>query len=156
MDREDDRCDPILMERYLDHELNPEDRARAEAHLTICPACRRSLEKNRMVGELFRSDPAAVLTEGEKGALEAQVLAQASRHPWGAWDWLKATFTPKRLVPLAVATALLVVVFSYLLGPAPPSGPSAIVNSFQGDVSSVVILETPDNHNTIIWFVETT
>ena len=152
MDRADDRCDPILMERYFDHELNPEDRARAEAHLTICPACRRLLEKNRLVAEIFRSDPAAVLTEGEKAALEVQVLARASRHSWDVWDWLKA----KRLVPLAAATALLVAVFSYLLEPAPPSGPSAIVNSFQGDVSSVVILETPDNHNTIIWFVETT
>ena len=36
----------------------------------------------------------------------------------------------------------------------PGDMPSAIVSSFTGQISSVMIIETPKEHHTIIWFSE--
>lgn len=60
----------------------------------------------------------------------------------------------KFLIPAAAMVAIFFILFS-LTGPSVSvSGPSAIVKSFSGDTSSVIILETPESRQTIIWFNE--
>jgi anti-sigma factor RsiW len=154
MSNPNDRCDPDLMARYFDSEVSERERERAQAHAAGCAACRSLLEQNRTVADLFRADPDAVLTDAERAALEARVIALAGRWPSGIRKGWKAVLAPKRLIPLAAVAGLLMVGFSILM-PDRPAGPSAIVNSFQGDYQSVMILETPEKRNTIIWVVET-
>jgi anti-sigma factor RsiW len=144
------------MDRYFDKELSGAERARAQAHAERCAACRRHLEQNRAVADLFQSDTDRVLSDSEKIALEDQVIGRLGGHQAGIRHGWKVIFTPKRLIPLAALAGLLMVVFSFVFEADIPSGPSAIVNSFQGDYQSVMILETPEKRNTIIWLVETT
>jgi hypothetical protein len=51
----------------------------------------------------------------------------------------------------ALATALLI--FFFFFHPLSPEPiPSALINSFTGSYSSVIILETPNTRHTILWF----
>jgi hypothetical protein len=72
--------------------------------------------------------------------------------PW--WIQLRAFLVSKRCLVPATALALAFLFFVLLQPPASVSGPSAIISSFQGDVASVMILETPESHQTILWISE--
>ena len=156
MNNATDRCDPALMDRFFDNEVDEAEGAWAKAHLAGCPSCRRFQLENQAIGDLFRSELDGVLTGADKTMLEEQVITQVGRHHSRGWGWLKELFAFKRLIPLAAVAGMLVLVFGYLFVSDVPAGPSAIVTSFQGDYSSVMIMETPETRNTIIWFVETT
>jgi hypothetical protein len=57
-----------LLSEYLEGSLRPRDRARVEAHLLGCPACRQALGELRRTTELLR---------GLRGGVEAPDLADA-------------------------------------------------------------------------------
>jgi hypothetical protein len=57
-------------------------------------------------------------------------------------------------VPAGAAALVLALLLVTLPPPAQLAEPSAIVNSFSGDVASVIIVETPESHQTIIWYTE--
>ena len=96
-----ERCDPALMDRFFDNELDAQETARAEAHLAGCPSCRRLQQENRVIGDLFRSSLDGVLTAVDKTALEEQVIAQVGRRNSSAWERLRDFFPLGRLIPLA-------------------------------------------------------
>jgi len=49
---------------------------------------------------------------------------------------------------------MLVMFFYLAMMPVPASGPSAIIDSLQGDFASVMILETQKSRQTILWIHE--
>jgi hypothetical protein len=54
----------------------------------------------------------------------------------------------------SIAAILLATVIYYQGDTVVPTGPSAIVNSVDGDIASVMILETQASKHTIIWYTE--
>ena len=149
-------CESALIDRFFDAEVSREERARVEAHVADCPECRRRLEANREIGALLLESPEHRLSGKEKTALENRLIERMRNDRWWkrtAGDgWLR----PRRLVSLAAAVGVLLLAFTFFSKPDIPAGPSAIVTSFQGEYTSVMIVETPETRNTIIWFDETT
>ena len=87
-------------------------------------------------------------------ALEERVLdlIRKKRVPW--WKKVMDLLGSRKLLIPAAAMAVLLLFFSIMWQPAPVSAPSAIVKPFSGDVSSVMIIETPKSRNVIIWYNE--
>ncbi len=164
MQKKKTACDPTLLSRFMDGELTPEAHEGIVTHLRGCPDCRRALTENRRLSSLLQNRVAETLetvnfleTEqmflgGVRGAA-SDGINQRRR-----WRRLLTTgLIPPRRVYASVlaATAAVVVFVLVLLGrPTAVPGPSAIVKSFQGPVQSVMILETPRSHETILWISE--
>jgi len=148
-------CDSNLLNRFFDEELGPDEFARMTHHLKYCPSCQEVLRHNRSVSTLLRTGLDEVLAHANFEEAEEGVLAliQKKRGPW--WMKLRDQLVCKKFyVPAAAVATGLVVFFALVTGPAPAPGPSAIINSFEGDVGSVMILETEKSHHTILWFSE--
>ena len=148
-------CDPNLLNRFFDGELGPDESARMAHHLEYCRSCQQALRDNQSVSTLLRTGLDEVLARINLEAVEEGVLAliHSKRGPW----WMKLTnqFVSKKFyVPAAAVATGLILFFALVTGPAPAPGPSAIINSFQGDVGAVMILETEKSHHTILWFSE--
>jgi len=148
-------CDLILLNRYADQETNPEETRQVEAHLLSCPQCRQALAEQRQLAELLQQGVFAAQQAVDFDRLEKRILT-ADRRPSGIWsdirDWVLSW---KVALPVAAAAAALILFFySPLFQQPSPSGPSAIINSFTGRVTSVMILETPRSQQTVIWYSE--
>jgi len=156
MKKDHTECDPILLGRFLDQELGPDQHARVEKHLRDCLSCQKAARNQRAFADLLNAKVGKAVSLTDFDHLERQVLARVRdrQAPW----WQEAVsliFSRKILIPAATMAAVLTLFFSYPRPPAQISGPSAIINSFTGDISSVMILETPKSRQTIIWFDET-
>lgn len=148
-------CDQTLSARYLDGELTNDEQAVFKGHLGDCPSCRTALEDYRSVAALFKEGVSEAARHADFDALGKRVLDLARREskPW--WIGIKDFFFSWRLLVPTTAVAASFILFSLLFGPSSHnSRPSAIVNSFTGETSSVMILETSGSHQTIIWFNE--
>lgn len=148
-------CDPNLLNRFFDEELGPDESARMAHHLKYCGSCQEALRDNQSVSALLRTSLDEALARISFEEVEEGVLAliHRKRSPW--WMKLRDRVVSKRFyVPAAAVATGVVLFFALVTGPAPAPGPSAIINSFQGDVGSVMILETEKSHHTILWFSE--
>ena len=153
-------CPTETLLQYHDDELPLAERQRIAAHLESCSSCRHALDQHVQLGRMVRkaADAAAAQTPRPDvaGVLVRRIKTDPPRHGRRSWR-------PRRWVPAGVlASALLVVLIIYspwqtrLEGPelsALPE-PSAIVESFHGNVSTVMILETQTTGQTIVWFNE--
>jgi len=149
-------CDRILLSRYVDRELGPAENNRVISHLTECPSCQKELRENEVLSTLYRSGLEEQLSRIEFRDLEKNVLehVREKRVPW----WMNPkglVFSKRLLVPAAAMAAMVVLFFSFARQPALSPVPSAIIKSLSGEMSSVVVIETPKTHQTIIWFNET-
>jgi hypothetical protein len=147
-------CDLILLSRYADQETNPEETRQIKAHLLSCPQCRQALAQQRQLAELLQQGVIAVQQAVDFDLLEKRILT-VDRRPSGIWsnirDWVLSW---KVALPVAAAAALILFFYTPLFQQPSPSGPSAIINSFTGRVTSVMILETPRSQQTVIWYSE--
>jgi predicted anti-sigma-YlaC factor YlaD len=148
-------CNIELLDRYMDQELGPEELCLVDKHVAQCPSCRRALRDNKAVAELFRAKMDQELSRVNLQAMEARVVAaiHAQRITW--WSRLQNLFVSKRFyVPVTAVAAGLALLVVFMTPSPSVSGPSAIISSLKGDVGSVMILETPKTHQTVIWFNE--
>ena len=147
-------CDLILLSRYADQETKPEETRQVRAHLLSCPQCRQALAEQRQVAELLQQGIFAAQQAVDFDRLEKRILT-ADRRRRSIWsdvrDWVLSW---KVALPVAAAAALILFFFTPLFQQPSPSGPSAIINSFTGRVTSVMILETPRSQQTVIWYSE--
>ena len=148
-------CDPMTLSRFLDQEVGPEEHAQISKHLKHCPSCKKALQEHQSIANLFKTGLERQIAQGRLEALEDQVLARmkGSKISWWAKcvDFVKSWWF---CVPAAAAATALAL-FVYLTRPeAPVTGPSAIINSFTGEITSVMIIETPKSRQTILWFQE--
>jgi anti-sigma factor RsiW len=149
-------CDPTTLSRFFDEELGPDDHARTDKHLKHCPACRRILRGDQSIRAVFKDGLAEELSHAHVEELEERVLdlIRSKGLPW--WTKPRAFFASKRFyVPAAAMATALILFFSVVRDPASEPGPSAIIKSFTGEISSVMIIETPKSQQTILWFNET-
>jgi hypothetical protein len=148
-------CDPLLVSRFHDQELDMEASDRLRAHLDTCSSCRQVLEDHRRIAENFRSAVA-----GERTRLDADTFEKTLFHQMGVraaerrFGLLELITGKKFYIPAAALAATLILFFTFFYPAGAPSSPSAIVTSFSGDISSVMIFETPETHQTILWFNE--
>ncbi len=147
-------CDLSLLNRYTDQETNPEETRQVQAHLLSCPKCRQALAEQRQLAELLRQGVTAAQKKVDFDKLEKRILATARsrRSIWS--DIRELALSWKVVLPVAAAATLMLFFFTPLFKPLPPPGPSAIINSFTGRVTSVMILETPRSQQTVIWYRE--
>jgi hypothetical protein len=149
------KCNFKLLDRYLDRELDSEDSSLVAGHLEKCPYCQKALRENQAISDLFRGKMHETVSQVNLQAVETRVLAaiKNQRAPW--WSTLQNLFVSKRFYVPATALVAGLVLLGVFLTPSPPvSTPSAIISSFKGDVGSVMFLETPTSHQTVIWFNE--
>ena len=148
-------CNDSLLYEYIDGELSAPETATVERHLKNCPACRRHVRSMMTFRENFRSRVERKTAAVDFSALEKAVVIKAlkkHRHQ-NRSGWVNAL---KFAIPtLATAGILLFFAYSHLLVDATPM-PSAIINSFTASSSSVMIFETPETRQTILWYTETT
>lgn len=150
-------CDPTLLGRLFDRELGLDEHARVSRHLENCPSCQKELRENEAISTLFKAGLDDQLSQINLSDLEARVLELIERKRVSWWMRLRGLFVCKRLLVPATAIATILLLFFYLTRPpATVSGPSAIIDSFTGEISSVIILHTPRSHQTILWISEAT
>lgn len=147
-------CDDALLDRYLEEGLDDGEKARMETHLQACPHCRGQVAALTAFSRRFcdRVQQAAAAVDFVN--LEKQVLVELlhQRHARSGLATFWASL--KYAIPIAVTAGLLIffAYSTYMVKPAP--APSAIINSFTGAVSSVMIFETPETRQTILWYKE--
>jgi len=147
-------CDPMLLNRYFDGEVGRDEQARIEAHLSVCAACRSQLQRNRVIGAQMRMVAEQRLAAVEKTYLENRLLEQAGERRFRRRGGAKWLLRFRWLIPAGAAMGALLLLSTLFTGSDSTNGPSAIVTSFQGDYSSLMIVETPGTRSTIIWFDE--
>ena len=147
-------CDDDLLVRALDDDLDAAEKKRLANHLETCHPCRRQLAALNGFSQDLRKRVDMAADAVDFTALEKDVLTKAlrpRRSNGGGAGFFKAL---KYGIPVA-ATAGLLLFLSYnqfLVNPGP--APSAIINSFTGSMSSVMIFETPETRQTILWYTE--
>jgi len=155
MEKSKTTCNLKWLYRHLDGELGPQENSLAQRHLEQCPFCRKALSDNQALASLFRAKIDDELSRVNLPAIETRVVTaiEAQRIPW--WSRLGNLLISKRFYIPATAVVAGLVLLGIFLTPSPSvSGPSAIITSLKGDVGSVMILETPKSHQTVIWFNE--
>jgi hypothetical protein len=148
-------CDPTLLNRFFDEELGPDEYAPMIHHLKSCPSCQKAFRDNQSVSSLLKAGVDGALAHVSLEELEEAAVALIHRKgaPW--WMRLGNLLVSRKFYVSATAMATgLVLFFALVRGPAPVPGPSALINSFEGDVASVMILETQRSHQTVLWFSE--
>jgi len=148
-------CDEELIGRYLDGEVSRKEHDQLSRHLEGCPTCQKILQDNQAISTVFRDNLEREASQADFSVLETRVLDQIRQkeNPW--WKRIAKRFSSIRILIPATALAALILFFAITRSPTTISGPSAIIEAFSGEVSSVMIIETPKSHQTIIWYKET-
>lgn len=148
-------CDAELLNRFMDDELTSSEKVRIETHLAHCAACRHHISGMADISEGFRQRVDRVAEAVDFSAMEKEVVIKALRR-YRNRDGGGLLKSLKFAVPAtAVAGVLMFFAYSqFLVRPTPV--PSAIINSFTGSMSSVMIFETPETRQTILWYNEST
>jgi len=148
-------CDPKMLSRYYDGELDPEASGRLKKHMMECSACREEFEALKGVSEQIKAHVSEIPDAGPPmDSVEDSAINRIRGLSISPWEKLREVLLSKRtIIPAAVVASLVVVLFS-VLQPRMPAGPSAIVTSLSGDMASVIIMEAPDTGHTILWFTE--
>ncbi|MCB2147106.1 MAG: zf-HC2 domain-containing protein [Deltaproteobacteria bacterium] len=151
-------CDEILIVRYLDGDLEAGEKERMETHIEACRQCRRQVVALRAFSQDLRLRVHHATDSVDFVALEKQVLNKALRQYRSRGGFPRFIASLKYILPATVtAGVLLFFVYSnFVARPAPVPVPSAIINSFTGSMSSVMIFETPETRQTILWYNEDT
>ena len=149
-------CNEALLYRYLDDELTTDERSWLTAHLETCLACTSQLRALTSFSEKLRDRVEQATDAVDFTALEKSVLNTALRERYARGGTARLFTSLKYIIP-ATVTAGLLIFFGYTqFTPQQATGPSAIINSFTGSMSSVMIFETPETRQTILWYNEDT
>lgn len=150
-----DECDPTLVSRFYDGELDSKKYDRVEAHIGICPQCGKMLEELKILSERVKAHISGNQHLNSRLiSVEDRVIDRIRRKDSIPWESIRSALLSKKAWIPAAAIASLTLVFFTLFRTPSVSGPSAIITSLSGDTSSVIIMETPDTGHTILWFTE--
>jgi hypothetical protein len=153
---------------YCDGELSEGPRSLVDEHLEDCPTCRLEYDRLRQTGELFRQGFAAS-TAGEDLDLENlshRIREEIRLSEMSAKEvsfgqrlqesWFQGT---KVLLPSALVAAL-IAVFIFTIYKSPPSvikqyeQNECIIDSIEGEKSTVMFFKTLESKITVIWISE--
>lgn len=151
---------------YAAGELSPADRARMEADLATCPACRQEVEAYRLVSEALRRFPRVALAPEQAAALwpavERRILQGTIREFQRSRPTLRELFWDHPRLSLASAGAAVVLVLGLTVGqmqiwaPRPSARPNGVevVSVEAGDDASVMVFQEPGSSLKVIWVFE--
>jgi len=147
-------------------ELPAADRARVEADLVACPACRREVEAFRLVCDTLRVSPRIALAPehgaGFWPAVEQRIQRGSAPERRRTRPTLREMFWDHPRLSLASASAAVALVVGLTLGqmqvwaPRPPAGPNGVevVSVEAGDDASVMVFQEPGSSLKVIWVFE--
>lgn len=151
---------------YAADELPPADRARVEAEVRTCPACRREVEAYRLVSGTLRTSERAALAPDQAAAfwsgVERRIQRGAGAPTRPARPALRELFWDHPRLSLASAVAAVVLVLGLTLGPMgvwtvrPPGAPNGVevVSVEAGEDASVMVFQAPGSSLKVIWVFE--
>ena len=151
------RCDSDQLLRYHDGELPPRQAQEVSNHLAQCAHCRQLLNQQAQIRQAARQAAETAAAQTPRPDVEGRLLGRIQAHgrgnaPGGGF-WRPRRWIPVGALALMALLAALVIVNPWQ-PPVQTAQPSAIVESFQGNVSTVMILETQTTGQTIVWFEE--
>ena len=154
--KKDDKCDKLLLNRFFDQELGPAEHAKVSEHLEHCSFCQNALQNSQSISVLFSESFDRKMSQADLGKIEKNVTGLMRNKKELLWIKLKSLFGSEKFLIQASAAAAVFVIFFSIMGYNSSSapGPSALIKSCTGDVTSVMIIETPKSRQTIIWFNE--
>jgi anti-sigma factor RsiW len=151
-------CDDRIVDRFRDGELEDNERLRIASHIENCPHCRQHLEQTDRLGQtISRHFAERSLDEVAAARLAATTMRRLRQRPSPFFRRLADGLTRKKIWFPAAATAfvLMAAIFTAQWEKVPErSAPSAIIHSFRADTTSVMIMETQNKRQTVIWFTE--
>jgi len=146
-------CDTDLISRYHDRELGPEESLEIKAHIDSCPSCRNTLSGYAELTDKMQLTFNEV-TAQDSLKIENRIIESIKEEKKVWWArWAELIFTKRILVPSALVASIAVLITTFTLDN-PALGPSAIVTSLSGSGSTVMIMETAETRQTILWFNE--
>jgi predicted anti-sigma-YlaC factor YlaD len=152
-----DGCDvynPVQLSRFADGEMDDDTSQEIGNHLGHCSICRQMVEAHHHLSTISKAVLKAELSLGEGLRIESRVIEHVRRKQPRTDGWAAVFMSKKVLIPVA-AIASFGLFFLFSMKPDMPLvGPSAIIESFSGDISSVIIMETPESHETVLWYSE--
>jgi hypothetical protein len=149
------KCDSILLSRFFDGEIGLDEQRRLNRHLKECPECRKDLRDYTTLSRVFKKGLEEELEKVDFNRLEASLLARTATKKISRLTKFQDLFVSRKLlIPAATFAAVMVISLTIALYFAPSPRPSAIIKSFTGDISSVMIIETPASRQMIIWYKE--
>lgn len=152
------KYDKKTISKFVDKELSPEKNDEIKKHIQGCGGCRNIFNHYTQFSELFEQNTVRQVDGIDTKMLRQNVLEQIKRKEVHFFKKVFDYFSPKFY--LKIASVLVIMVAGLVYFQAQPinfidnAGASAIVNSVDGDVSSVMIFETEKSKQTIIWFSE--
>ncbi len=162
--------DPVLLSQYTDGELEPDQADQIRRHLSQCPECRRQVEANRRLASRLNAAINQHEAMIDADAFEFETLARTSSQKDNLRNKIRRfLFSGKALVPASVVACvlflLLFLTYRFIdqdisqpkhRSPVQTAAaaPSAIIDSFSGEASAVMIMETPHSRETILWYNE--
>lgn len=147
-----DSCNPELISRFFDGELEEDAQARVIDHLRICSVCRERLETIQAVSTQVKKHIEAYAVDPGKVEEEFIGAIHKKETPW--WERGREIIISKKImVPAGAVASFLLIFFSIYFNSA-VSEPSAIITSVSGNGTSLIVMETPETRQTILWFNE--
>ncbi|MCK5542749.1 MAG: zf-HC2 domain-containing protein [Desulfobacterales bacterium] len=144
--------------KFVDNELSSEKSKTISEHIETCPICDSITAKYNHLSNIFVQSTSKQLDKIDTDLLGQNVLEQIKREENNFFKKVFDYFSPKLYLKIASIVAIMIISLTYfqerLIRPLDIIGPSAIVNSVDGNVSSVMIFETKKSKHTIIWFSE--
>ena len=142
--------------RFVDDELSPAERQEIKAHLDTCDVCRSQVDTLTRIHRsfVFEADIAADTTPS---LLEKPLTQKPDPKSFASWlgSLWSSLFQKRPALGFASIAAVLAIGVLFFQPWAGPKGPSATINTIDTTASSVMILETPENRHTILWYTET-
>lgn len=150
------KIDHALLNAWMDNELDSDEHAMFDDHLKECPACQKEAMSYGQISSLITKNIEQAAENTNFGPMEQRLFDALEKRnkPW----WIRlACFmgTGRVLIPAGTLAAVLLVFFFSMQPAARIPGPSALISSLSGDYASVMIMETPNEQQTIIWIQET-
>ncbi len=146
-------CNPVMVSRFLDKELDPADDSSVDRHINSCSSCRKMLDDLKTLSRQVRTHITGIC-DTDHASIEKSLLETICKKKTPLGERVKEALLSKKVwIPVTAAASLLLVFFTMFQTPG-VTEPSAIIASLSGDVSSIVIIETTRTRQTILWFNE--
>ncbi len=111
-------CDDYaaLLDLYVDGELSPDEMARVQAHLDVCPGCRAYVDDALAIRAAFPGPDDGEVPAGFAGGVMSAIRAQSAPRQATAAPQKQRRQLSKLLLPLAACCAIVVLIRGAALG----------------------------------------
>jgi hypothetical protein len=148
------RYDPILIERFCDGEMDAETQAEIQMHVESCFACQKIMREHWMIGAMAKEALSQNLTHSERLRVKRRVMDRIRSEAGEGQGIRQYAALKKLLIPAAAVASLFFFSIIFYQPDERPAGPSATIESITGNISSVMIMETPEERETVLWYSE--